>query len=65
MLTKAQEENAAQVAPLTGSVDRNMSHLPIFDCDRVAPLTGSVDRNVGALERRLGIPRRSPHGERG
>ena len=34
------------VAPLTGSVDRNLLLALAAEDDLVAPLTGSVDRNV-------------------
>ena len=39
-----------EVAPLTGSVDRNGSSSTSIDFDvQVAPLTGSVDRNISAV----------------
>ena len=38
-----------QVAPLTGSVDRNYACGEYGGKTLVAPLTGSVDRNFAAL----------------
>ena len=60
------KEIGVNVAPLAGSVDRNLqsagcAHPPRY----VAPLAGSVDRNLQALELPLPLPSRSPRGERG
>src|SRR5699024_5600584 len=35
-----------RVAPLAGSVDRNLFPKSLFRCWKVAPLAGSVDRNI-------------------
>ena len=53
------------VAPLAGSVDRNVSftqHVKILD---VAPLAGSVDRNIKQGPMNATVYGRSPRGERG
>ena len=39
----------ARVAPLAGSVDRNLDLLGVVNASRVAPLAGSVDRNIMSL----------------
>ena len=53
------------VAPLTGSVDRNVVVVLIPVGEGVAPLTGSVDRNKPESKYDPDKSRRSPHGERG
>ena len=54
------------VAPLTGSVDRNIASCAGADgVSVVAPLAGSVDRNVDSMEQYEGREGRSPRGERG
>ena len=54
------------VAPLAGSVDRNLPvQFPIRLRYCVAPLAGSVDRNTLMFSIFVGIPSRSPRGERG
>ena len=56
----------ATVAPLAGSVDRNIVDFCGVGVEiEVAPLAGSVDRNPGQYFRILGSVCRSPRGERG
>ena len=61
----ARTRKAVTVAPLAGSVDRNVSTSLVDILEAVAPLAGSVDRNApstGGIPDLLG---RSPRGERG
>ena len=53
------------VAPLAGSVDRNVIGLDVIPAPHVAPLAGSVDRNYYDLECVEWRDCRSPRGERG
>ena len=56
----------ALVAPLAGSVDRNMgTDLMAAKDESVAPLAGSVDRNKDDAAIEVVADRRSPRGERG
>ena len=54
------------VAPLAGSVDRNIRKTA-KECglDIVAPLAGSVDRNAAVVKDPRRVGGRSPRGERG
>ena len=57
---------AEQVAPLAGSVDRNILCSFLNKAGpAVAPLAGSVDRNTYTRVQRLQDFSRSPRGERG
>ena len=53
------------VAPLAGSVDRNLSAGGAGGLRCVAPLAGSVDRNFVINKKISKNPSRSPRGERG
>ena len=53
------------VAPLPGSVDRNVYGPDGRDVVQVAPLAGSVDRNAGFCSAGSPGVGRSPRGERG
>ena len=54
------------VAPLAGSVDRNLVGLRGPKGEKVAPLAGSVDRNSYTVDQSRELQeRRSPRGERG
>ena len=54
-----------RVAPLAGSVDRNLKRVRDTEHKAVAPLAGSVDRNVSGQLFPCRPGRRSPRGERG
>ena len=54
-----------QVAPLAGSVDRNLMSGEYGDQTGVAPLAGSVDRNIPEGDVYRLAASRSPRGERG
>ena len=53
------------VAPLAGSVDRNLSAGGAGGLRCVAPLAGSVDRNFRVISPTATLSGRSPRGERG
>ena len=55
----------SKVAPLAGSVDRNLRVHHHLQQRLVAPLAGSVDRNLHFSRPDKGPLRRSPRGERG